>query len=103
MIYQGSYILTVKKHQIKISTFFSSPSSSSREKLIGKSEIWGKQKTYHLAMLFAFSSIDSNALVELLRAVRSQGMLVLMFMGDLSNFTDGSDVKINDLGKNFSI
>lgn len=26
-------------------------------------------------------------------------MLVLMFMGDLSSFTDGSDVRINDLGK----
>lgn len=26
-------------------------------------------------------------------------MLALLFMGDLSSFSDGSDVRINDLGK----
>lgn len=50
-------------------------------------------------MLFASHSTDSNALVKLIRVARSQGMLVLMFLGDFSSFTDGSDVRINDFGK----
>lgn len=48
-------------------------------------------------MLFAFHSRDNNASINLLRAVRSPG--IIMFRGDLSSFTDGSNVGIKDLGR----
>lgn len=51
-------------------------------------------------MLLAFHSRDNNASINLFRAVRSPGMIVLiMFRGDLSSFTEGSNVRINDLGR----
>lgn len=48
-------------------------------------------------MLFAFHSRDNNASINLLRGVRSPG--IIMFRGDLSSFTDGSNVGIKDLGR----
>lgn len=48
-------------------------------------------------MLFTFHSRDNNASINLLRAVRSPGMI--MFRVDLSSFTDGSNVRIKDLGR----